>query len=465
MRIPRFTAEASVYNSAGHYRLAAPATAETTVLDFVPQYQAFSDWEYPAVPALPVGAPPLAGFDAESGPYRNSGRSRMAVAGENYSGTPSPVPFPVGHWPPCPWPPYPAPPPGCYWRNGACVQDVMICVPCLPGVQPNGDCGGWHVSHVPCSAKQPFCHSPYLPSCGICCPRGQVNCYGECVNLNTDPANCGGCGNVCGPGAFCAPPCSCPSAGVTSSANNALLYSGNCNTPIQNLTVSFLVTKDMISTVTGTNSVGGFDIQLNAYNPAGTYWMQYIIWVHGDNQQGGNLIETQVQYWNPNDPNVCWPGGPNVCSAYAPIVTGLDSTTIPAGYRFEIALNDSNGNITSATLTVRDTYNNDQPVGNPVTVPVPSAYQFPIVDFEVNVVGPENLSTSTFSSGEGIINYQSSGQLCVEGAGPPLSGGCSGNGIFTGEKSNANYGAIGPVIDSTGEDGCCGSSLYQKVTT
>lgn len=34
--------------------------------------------------------------------------------------------------------------------------------------------------------------------CGaVCCPSGQVCCSGTCVNLQTDPNNCGTCGNSC----------------------------------------------------------------------------------------------------------------------------------------------------------------------------------------------------------------------------------------------------------------------------
>src|SRR5438034_5619384 len=36
------------------------------------------------------------------------------------------------------------------------------------------------------------------------CPSGQVSCAGSCVNLQTDPNNCGKCGQVCLGGASCA---------------------------------------------------------------------------------------------------------------------------------------------------------------------------------------------------------------------------------------------------------------------
>ena len=39
---------------------------------------------------------------------------------------------------------------------------------------------------------------------GCTCPTGQTACNGTCVDTNTDPFNCGGCGNQCGQGQ---PPC------------------------------------------------------------------------------------------------------------------------------------------------------------------------------------------------------------------------------------------------------------------
>jgi hypothetical protein len=37
-------------------------------------------------------------------------------------------------------------------------------------------------------------------SCGayVCCATGTVCCNGSCTSLNSDPNNCGACGNVCG---------------------------------------------------------------------------------------------------------------------------------------------------------------------------------------------------------------------------------------------------------------------------
>jgi hypothetical protein len=38
--------------------------------------------------------------------------------------------------------------------------------------------------------------------CDIC-PVGETDCFGQCVNVNNDPDNCGGCDMICGPEEFC----------------------------------------------------------------------------------------------------------------------------------------------------------------------------------------------------------------------------------------------------------------------
>jgi hypothetical protein len=402
----------------------------------------------------------LPGFNASSSLYKTSSHYRIAVGGENDSrtiGVPPVAASPVSSRPEVIHPfPNVLCQPCSVDQRGQCTKYCVFC----PGPFPDERC---RASFLPCAASE--CCPPRQDPCYVsgknpkfCCPPGQCCCDPE-TNF---------CAECCG--GFCCPPgqacfngcCATNTGGLTLSSNSNYLLSNGCQN-IQGLKISFLVTEPMIATVTGTNSVGGFTIQLNAYSPnnvtpaGGSYWMQYIFWIHGDNNPGGNQIDTQVEYWNFNDPNLCAnnaPSGENVCGGQN-IVSGRDSTTIPAGYLFEIALNDdSNGNVTSATFTVTDTSNpGGTPVGTPVTVPVPSGYQFPIVDFEVNVVGPDNLSNSAFSSGAGIITYQSSGQLCVEGGLP----GCSGNPIFTGETSNARYGTIATP--------CCASELTQSLST
>jgi hypothetical protein len=91
-----------------------------------------------------------------------------------------------------------------------------------------------------------------------------------------------------------------------------------------------------------------------------------------------------------------------------------------------LASNDSAGNITGATFSVTDNNGNT----NSKTITLDANHQFPIVAFEVNVVGPGNHSNSQFSSGAGTITYEiSNGQLCVEGGLPDVCSKSSGSGI------------------------------------
>jgi hypothetical protein len=448
----------------------------------------------------------LPGFDAATALYRTSGHYRMGVAGENSPGTfdlrPQTEPFSPAPPSPGPFPPKPdlivrnCDP--CYWSNGVCLQQCVNCVPCPPGKLPNG-CGGCTSTTVPCTAKTPTCPSGYVASCGICCPSGQVNCWGRCVDPSTDTNNCGTCGNSCPTGEICqggqcvcqssGGPCptgqvcqdgqcvclpgslcngQCCAAGQTcfkgccatntdgltlTSNSNYLLTNGNCQN-LKDLKASLNVTQELVALTPADGGPapenGGYTMQLNAYNPAGptTNWMQYVFLING------NAINFQVQYWDTNAACAC---GHAVCDCTGPVVNlsgtvlSLPSNTIPAGYVLEIDLNNDNvGNITGATFSVTDNHGNT----NSQTATLDTQHQFPIVAFEVNLVGPGNGSNAHFSSGAGTINYEiSNGQLCVEGGLPEV---CSGTGNGTAETSNAIYGPI--------ETPCCASELTQSIS-
>ena len=54
---------------------------------------------------------------------------------------------------------------------------------------------------------------------GCQCPAGTSDCNGQCLNIATDPANCGSCGNVCAQGTTCqASACICPGGGTVCGA-------------------------------------------------------------------------------------------------------------------------------------------------------------------------------------------------------------------------------------------------------
>jgi hypothetical protein len=434
----------------------------------------------------------LPGFNASSTLYKTSGHYRVAEAGENYSGAVGLRPMPESHSPPPQSPgafaSFPSKPDRivrncdpCYSSNGVCLQRCETCVPCPPGKLPNG-CGGCTTTTVPCTAGTPQCNPGEVASCGICCPTGQVNCFGTCVDTSIDAPNCGTCGNscptgqpclggqcICVFGTFCDGQCcgegqdcfnnccATNTSGLTlSSSSNYLLTNGkNCQN-IKDLKVSLKVTQDMFAISPTLGGDAGCTMQLNAYNPAGptTNWMQYIFLV------SGNAIQYQVQYWDMAAACACVsPGSP--CTCTGPLVNksgtvlSLPNNTIPAGYTLQIDLNnDTAGNITGALFSVTDNNGNTKSQ----TATLDANHHFPIVAFQVNVVGPDNFSDSQFSSGAGTITYgTSTGQLCVEGGLPDTCSNSLGSNTPTGETSNAIYGPI--------QSPCCASELTQSLST
>lgn len=88
---------------------------------------------------------------------------------------------------------------------GQTCNDTQVCVNggcvCRPGlVLQGGNCvdptcaGG-------CSGGTPLCLGG---TCVSGCPSGTQNCNGSCVDPQTDPLNCGQCGNNCARDEFCA---------------------------------------------------------------------------------------------------------------------------------------------------------------------------------------------------------------------------------------------------------------------
>jgi len=86
--------------------------------------------------------------------------------------------------------------------GGALVGGVLASIPgtalaAKPAPCPSGKkCG-----------KRCCPDASFVCSKGNCaCPSGTTNCGGTCVNLTTfqtDPQNCGNCGNICPPGTNC----------------------------------------------------------------------------------------------------------------------------------------------------------------------------------------------------------------------------------------------------------------------
>jgi hypothetical protein len=324
---------------------------------------------------------------------------------------------------------------------------------------------------LPPDILEAVCNQQY----GLCL-RGASCCgIGEdraCRDVSSDPNNCGSCGHSCGSGVCCNETCcsagnACSNGcclvnpvGTLSSFNNYLLKNGCHN--IEDLRVYLTATQALVA-------ANGWSVQLNAYNPSGptTSWMQYVITVSGSSMQAS------VQYWDmalfyPCASMTCMGSqtcintscvGPSIWlfnpSQPIPVPSTLPSNTLPAGWTLGIELtNDGSGNITLATFTLTD---NAQPVPHTSTVkiPVPASFQFPIVAFQLNVVGPSGGAGTTFSPGAGSITYQADGQLCIEGGLRDACSNSAGSGTATAETSNVQYGQM---------SSCCGSSLTQSLT-
>ncbi len=91
--------------------------------------------------------------------------------------------------------------------GSACVNvqvDGTNCGACgRTCVAPTGSCCAGACFDLTSSAQHcRTCATPCPPggvcSGAICCPAGQINCGGGCVNTQTDRANCGRCGVQCG---------------------------------------------------------------------------------------------------------------------------------------------------------------------------------------------------------------------------------------------------------------------------
>ncbi|MEZ0115908.1 hypothetical protein ABH920_009950 [Catenulispora sp. EB89] len=236
------------------------------------------------------------------------------------------------------------------------------------------------------------------------------------------------------------------------SNNNAVLYA-ECE-PLLNTSVLLEVTEDLETT-----DGSGFSFQLNAYPPAGQLSQgqtleifQYIIYVLNDQ------IWYEIQYWAAGS---TWPQGyvpdpgttpwlpvlPN--DYYLTSFGSVPGNKIPRESTLQISLTtDGHANVTGATFSYTDPDDNV----SSATFDFPERAQYPIVAFELDLVGPGGGSNCTFTSGltasRGIIYYSvSPGTLFVQNGGPGAACGEWGGG--TAETSNAVYSDVSPASGST----------------
>ena len=231
-----------------------------------------------------------------------------------------------------------------------------------------------------------------------------------------------------------------------SGSNNAVIFD-NCSS-LKGLIVTLEANYDLI-----TQGNVGFSLQLNCYpqtNPQAKYygvdpkgaplnWFQYVIYV------SNNQLSAGIQYWavQPStDPSLKGPGWKG--DGYNPFQTepqfgSAPSNQLSRGSVMRIQLDtDSNDNVTAAWFCVTP---KDFKTGSRYVFYFPANpnAQFPIYGFQVNLVGPGNGATSTFTSGGGILTYSAlSESLSVQ-----TNDDCGGYGQPpTGENSNVVYGDV-----------------------
>jgi hypothetical protein len=126
---------------------------------------------------------------------------------------------------------------------------------------------------------------------------------------------------------------------------------------------------------------------------------------------------------------------------------GAGYASIPAGYRFGIALaNDAQHNVNGVTLLASD--QNGTPLFEPKWVamstlvdqqgkPVTPAGLGPIADIDFVIAGYANGADTTLTSGAGSITYRAGSPLTVLNTFPPCMAG-----VNTEESSNVTYGEL-----------------------
>jgi hypothetical protein len=261
-----------------------------------------------------------------------------------------------------------------------------------------------------------------------------------------------------------------------SSGTNAVL-TDQCQA-LSDVTVSLAVTEDLV-----TDDNGGFSLQLNAYPMPGVTsvgltlnWIQFTLYV--SNTYGNNTAAFQWQAWslgatafppgytvppgttNPNQPVPPFPQP-------SPHITNVPSNQLPKGSSLTIALktDPSSHGVTAATFTVQLAGAAAQSVTLDFPATNPNA-QFPIGGFQVDLVGPGNLSNATFTSGAGELTYSVplGSSLSVQNGSVGTACGQYA-GAVTGETSNVVYDAVSSPIAVKMQPGATVTALWRSNDT
>ncbi len=387
MNLPQFTAEFALYRSKNVYRENG-AAAEMT------------DWDPQILPAGP-SQHPGGGFGGGPqvhcvAPYSQCGNVCKDLSTDAAN---------------------------CHECGNVCADDMC----CIGGrcttVDTNYDSNNCGDCNSKCPLIAPFC------------------CSGECLTIEM-AEKCQNCGTNCPTGYYCGGDgytcIACPAGPdpIQSPGSNVNYIMYNSCSPIDQLSYSMYVNKDLVS------GSGGFSLQFNNYTKATGYENTVIQLIFHVSDQ----ILAHIQYpgGTPDGIDHDWQ------KSFSKIT--LENDTLPAHYTLGVALsNDGNGNINGAAFTVEDNNGKSYTISAPASAFPSGKYLYPISEFQANLVGYGGGATASFSpGGKATITYSSEGQLCVEGANPN----CTGSDLITDEKANTGYGEL---------SSCCGGSLTQPV--
>jgi hypothetical protein len=250
-----------------------------------------------------------------------------------------------------------------------------------------------------------------------------------CVLASTADARAQSCNNYAAP----------QYRGGALGGNWQVQLGNNSCAPLTGVTVTVAVEEDIV-VASSTQGYNGFSMQLNANGPASLsnssqqFWQQFVITVDTQNGYDTPGVDAFMQTWafNPNEPLI----SPNELFMGKPSTANDTFLTIPAGTMFTWTLNtDANSAVASCTFSAID------PIGTQyatVTEYMPAAARTPIYSLQMEIVGYNTGSFSTFQSGAGNI-YYTGGPFVANYNFPSCVSAVSGG---TAEDSNMAYGAL-----------------------
>jgi hypothetical protein len=219
---------------------------------------------------------------------------------------------------------------------------------------------------------------------------------------------------------------------------------------LKDIQVTIEITEDLVveSTLTnkGVPTSKGCAFQLNANsaaipkngNPATwIVWQQYIFGI-------GTVIQGAINNWTAPDPkkpeNLFFAISSPAVQVGDPLA---ETGKLPTGYKLTYILttDNSSGKVTAVTFEVYDPKTKKTSSSPPQVITQVGgtpAEVAPIVDFELDLVGPGDGDKTKFSSGKATITFTASTRFSALPAIP----GCAGSNATTGETSNSVYGVV-----------------------